>query len=109
MRNTYKVLAEKYEVIEANRNRRTDFIQDVAVNGTMYTVDAGFVYEDQAIDHKASIGHYGVTGKDIYKRMPVAIDWIEIVSDNGVVTDPETVQAVSDTVLEIARNEAAEA
>ena len=103
MRNTYRVLAEKYEVIEARNNRKVDFIQDVTVNGAMYTVDAGFMWEDQAI------GHYGVEGKDIYKHMPVAIEWIEIVDDNGVVTDPETVQAVSDHVLEIARSEAAEA
>jgi hypothetical protein len=109
MRNTYRVLAEKYEVIEARNNRKVDFIQDVTVNGAMYTVDAGFMWEDQAIGHKASIGHYGVEGKDIYKHMPVAIEWIEIVDDNGVVTDPETVQAVSDHVLEIARSEAAEA
>jgi hypothetical protein len=109
MRNTYRVLAEKYEVIEARNNRKVDFIQDVTVNGAMYTVDAGFMWEDQAIGHKASIGHYGVRGKDVYKHMPVAIEWIEIVDDNGVVTDPETVQAVSDHVLEIARAEAASA
>ena len=106
MRNTYKILAEKYEAVESTVNRRTDFIEDMEVEGKMYTVEAGFNWEDEVVSHKASIGHYGVTGRDVSAYMPQSIAWIKIDDDNGAVTDPTVVEIISDMVLEKGREEA---
>lgn len=106
MRNTYKILAEKYETVESAVNRKPDFLEDMEVEGKMYTVEAGFNWEDEVVDHKASIGHYGVTGRDVSVHMPRSIAWIDITDDNGPVTDPSIVEMISHMVLEKGREQA---
>ena len=106
MRNTYKILSEKYEAVESAVNRKIDFIEDMEVEGKMYTVEAGFNWEDEAVSHKASIGSAGVTGRDVSAYMPQSLAWIKIDDDNGKVTDPTVVEMISDMVLDKGREEA---
>ena len=106
MRNTYRVLAEKYETVESTVNRKLDFLEDMEVEGKMYTVEAGFEWDDEVVSHRASIGSAGVTGRDISKYMPQSVSWIKIDDDNGMVTDPTVIEMISDMVLEKGREEA---
>jgi hypothetical protein len=106
MRNIYKILTEKYETVESVVNRRTDFIEDMEVEGKMYTVEAGFNWEDEAVSHRASIGSAGVAGRDVSTYMPQSVAWIKIDDDNGKVTDSTVIEMISDMVLDKGREEA---
>jgi hypothetical protein len=112
MRNKYKVLREVYEQRIANTSdRKADFIDDehYQYEGVPYTIEAGFDYEEKAIDHRASIGHHGVTGHDVYGMRPVAVNWIEVTDDAGnIVTDPLIIKDASEYALVRGEEQASE-
>ena len=124
MRNQYKILAEVYKqgiqesipstlhtpvpkaMASEAKKRVTDFIDDsnFDYNDIPYTIDAGFVWEERAVGHQASIGHYGVDHKDVMGLVPVSIKWIEVTDDNGkVVTDPDIIKSAEEFALIMAR------
>ena len=103
MRNQYKVLAEVYEQkVQEARPRGIDFIDDehYEFNGKPYNIEAKFDWEEKAVSHQASIGHHGVTGKDIYGMVPVGIEWIEVTDvDGNVITDLAVIKDASQYAL----------
>lgn len=64
--NKHKAIADKYD---------KEF--EIELDGEVYTVYANIDWSRQAVDHHASIGHYGVSGKDVYGNVPTSIDDME--------------------------------
>jgi hypothetical protein len=114
MRNHYKVLAEMYEQEIQEQpvsHRKTDFIDDehYQFNGVPYTIEAGFDWEESSVGHRASIGHHGVAGHDVYGLRPVGITWIEVTDSAGnIVTDETILKDASEYALERGNEEAAD-
>ena len=77
---------------------------EIEMNGEVYTVYANVTTERQAVDHRASIGHYGVSGKDVYGNVPTGIEdmeayWYDPETDfETEVTDPNVLKALAGEV-----------
>jgi hypothetical protein len=109
----YSQLFEMYEqqVQETPIRKRPDFVDDehYEFNGVPYFIEAGFDWQEKAVGHRATIGHHGVTGHDVYGTVPVAIEWIEVMDINhNVVTDPDVIKDASEYALERGRENASE-
>jgi len=91
------------QVREETRPRNVDFTDEehYEYNGKPYFIEAKFEWEEKAVGHRASIGHHGVTGHDVYGLRPVGIEWIEVTDMNhNVVTDPAIIKDASAYALE---------
>jgi len=107
----YSQLSEVYENQVAESGHKTDFIDDehYQYNDVPYTIEAGFEWEEKAIGHRATIGHHGVTGDDVYGMRPVGISWIKVTDNAGnIVTSPDIIKDASEYALVKGEEQAAE-
>lgn len=121
MRDQYKLLAEKYQTVTENEaspeqqaafqaymakhnelRRKYKRESEIEINNEIYTVYYTPSYERHVVDHRASIGHYGVRGQDVFADIPQITDYDDVLilryddatQDDVEVTDPALVQTL---------------
>jgi hypothetical protein len=109
-RSSYKLLAEKYALVEQDNLAQYEWSkEDFEVGGKMYDVYCNFDKKEEAIDYQ--FDPRTDRGRDVYAMVPFKVLNIKaFVSDpqgNGPeVTDPTLLKTLSAAALETARQEA---
>ena len=108
-RGIYKLLAEKYTLVEQDNLAQYEWSrEELNVGGKMYDVYCNFEFERESIDYQFDPRQD--KGRDVYAMVPTTVRDIKVYESdpqgNGPeVTDPNLLTTIGNIALEIARDE----